>query len=269
MLDYTNNFFKNFFGQGEENYNFTYFSLPHILPIFIMILIIFIIYKYRKQIRENHEFDLKLRLWISFIISTVNMSLYWLYVYIDADITISLPISVCQTVMIFSPFLLLTKNQKLFDIFYFWTLSGSTNALITPAILDNYGPTKYRYYQFWIGHTGIFIVIFYCIFVLQMKVTFKSMIRSITWLSIFSLLGIYANSSIKGANYLFLSGSEAGTSILDLLPTYLPARVIILFILVSILFTIAYLPWYLMSKKERYKESIDNISLKGVVTKTQ
>ncbi|HEY8364193.1 MAG TPA: TIGR02206 family membrane protein [Haloplasmataceae bacterium] len=252
MVEGIKNFLKDFFGKGEENYKFRYFSLEHIIPLVIMVIIIILIYRYRHIIRENLELDKKLRTYLSFIVSFVNMSVYWLYINIGVDLTTSLPISICQSIMIFSPFLLLNKSQKLFDIFYFWTLCGSINALITPAILDNYGPTKYRYYQFWIGHTGIFIIIFYCIFVLQMEVNFKSLLTSIKWLLLFSVLAIFANYSIPGANYLFLSGSEKGQSLLDLLPTYLPYRIAILFVLVVILFYIAYLPWYI---KERNKNN--------------
>lgn len=249
MFEQLNKFFRNFFGPGDPDYQFTYFSLAHILPILFMIIIIILIYKYRTIIRNNETLENKLRFGLCFVVSMVNMSLYWLYTYIDIDITTALPISICQTVMIFSPFLLLTKSQRLFDVFYFWGLCGTTNALITPAILDNFGPTKYRYYQFWIGHTGILIIVFYCLFILQMKITFKSLLRSITWLGLFSILAIYVNSAIPGANYLFLSGSEKGSSILDILPSYLPYRIAIMFIIVTILFTIAYLPWYYKNRR--------------------
>lgn len=250
MMKQINNFFRNFFGKGNENYQFTYFSLPHIFPLLFMIIIIVLIYKYRKTIRMNDILENKLRFYLSFIVSMINMSLYWHYTYVGETVMTSLPISICQSVMIFSPFLLLTKSQRLFDVFYFWGLCGTTNALITPAILGNYGPTKFRYYQFWIGHTGILIIIFYCLFVLQMKITFKSLLRSIIWLGLFAILAIFVNSNIPGANYLFLSGSEKGSSILDILPTYLPYRITIMFIIVSILFFIAYLPWYYKNRKE-------------------
>lgn len=261
MINNLNNFFRSFFGKGNENYQFTYFSLPHIFPLLYMIIIIILIYKYREKIKTNNDLEKKLRFYLCFIVSMVNMSLYWHYTYVGETVITSLPISICQSVMIFSPFLLLTKSQRLFDVFYFWGLCGTTNALITPAILGNYGPTKFRYYQFWIGHTGILIIIFYCLFVLQMKITFKSLLRSIIWLGLFSILAIYVNNAIPGANYLFLSGSEKGSSILDLLPTYLPYRIAIMFILVCILFSIAYLPWYYVNRKEHTFKNIQEKTL--------
>jgi hypothetical integral membrane protein (TIGR02206 family) len=155
--------------------------------------------------------------------------------------------------MFLSIFLLFTKNQHMFDVLYFWTICGSLQALITPAVLDHYGPSKFKYYQFWIGHTGIFLVIFYCIFVLQMKIKFKSLLRSITWLISMGFIAIYVNSNIPGANYLYLAGSEAGSSILDILPTALPVRFSILLTLVMILFTLAYLPWYFINHSSNAK----------------
>lgn len=249
MLDKLTDFLRVFFGPGNENYHFKYFSLSHIIPILIMVIIIILLYRYRKEIRANEKLDLKLRFWLGFLISIANISWYWLFINIGTDPSVALPLTICETVMFFSPFLLLTKSQKLFDVFYFWTLCGSTNALLTPAVLDNYGPTTYRYYQFWIGHAGIMVVIFYCLFILKMNVTFKSLLRSIFWLFLMSLLAMYVNSVIPNANYLFLKGSEAGSSVLDLLPTYLPVRFAILFVLVIILFSLAYLPWYFINRK--------------------
>lgn len=254
MLEGLTNFLRHFFGPGKEDYSFPYFSFAHFLPILVMISIIYLIYHYRKEIRANETLDLKLRAWLGFIVSTANISWYWYAIYVGTDIRVSLPLTVCETVMMLSPYLLLTKSQHLFDVFYFWTLSGSTQALITPAVLDNYGPTQFKYYQFWTGHTGIVIVIFYCLFVLEMKINFKSMVRSIFWLLIMAIIAIYANSNIPGANYLFLAGSEAGSSILDILPTALAPRMAILTSLVILLFTIAYLPWYFINRKSQRQQ---------------
>lgn len=251
MLEGLTNFLRHFFGPGREDYSFPYFSIPHLLPIFIMIALIYLIYRYRNTIGKNDALDLRLRAWLGFLVSTANISWYWHAIYVGTDIRVSLPLTVCETVMMLSPFLLFTKNQHLFDVLYFWTLCGSSQALITPAVLDNYGPEKFKYYQFWIGHCGIFLVIFYCLFVLNMKVSFKSMIRAIFWLFIMALVAIYANSNIPGANYLYLAGSEAGSSILDLLPTALPIRFAILASLVIILFTLAYLPWLYINQRDK------------------
>lgn len=249
MLEGLNNFMRSFFGPGNENYSFPYFTLPHFLPIILMILCIYFIYRYRYHIRANEELDRRLRSWLGFTVALANISWYWHAIYVGTDIRVALPLTVCETVMFLSIFLLFTKNQHLFDVLYFWTICGSLQALITPAVLDQYGPTKFKYYQFWTGHCGIFLVIFYCLFVLEMRVTLKSMFRSVFWLLLMGVVAIYANSQIPGANYLYLSGSEAGSSILDILPTDLPVRFAILLSLVLFLFTLAYLPWFFMNRK--------------------
>ncbi|MDF2699098.1 MAG: Integral rane protein [Haloplasmataceae bacterium] len=264
MLNSFTNFLRNFFGPGIEGYSFPYFTLPHFLPIIIMILLIFILYKFRDYIRNNEELDMKLRAWLGFIVALANISWYWHAIHVGTDISVSLPLTICETVMFMSVILLFTKNQHMFDVFYFWTICGSLQALITPAVLDQYGPSKFKYYQFWTGHCGIFIVIFYCLFILQMKVNLKSMFRAIIWLLIMGVVAIYANSNIPDANYLYLSGSEKGGSILDILPTYLPVRFSILFTLVLLLFTLAYIPWFFINKKERLNQNKLVINLETI-----
>ena len=40
--------------------------------------------------------------------------------------------------------MLIGKSQKLFVIVYFWLLSGSLFALLTPTVLTYCGPTRFR-----------------------------------------------------------------------------------------------------------------------------
>src|SRR5690606_7028951 len=120
---------------GNENYSFPYFSIPHFIPIIIMILCIFLLYKFRHQIRSNEKLDLRLRAWLGFVVMLANMSWYWHAIHVGTDTTVALPLTVCETVMFLSIFLLFTKNQHMFDVLYFWTLCGSLQALITPAVL--------------------------------------------------------------------------------------------------------------------------------------
>jgi hypothetical integral membrane protein (TIGR02206 family) len=248
-MDKMTNFLKNFFGPGTEGYQFPYFSIPHFIPIIIMLLMIYIMYKYKSYIQYNNLLDMRLRAWIGFTLALANASWYWHAIYVGTDVSVALPLTLCETVMFLAVFLLFTKNQYMFDVLYFWAICGTTNALLTPAVLDNYGPTKFKYYQFWIGHCGIFIAIFYCIFILKMRVNFKSLLRSFTWLLLMGLVSVYVNSNIEGANYLFLSGSAAGDSVLDILPTNVPIRFALMSVVMFTLFILAYLPWYLSDKK--------------------
>ena len=81
------------------------------------------------------------------------------------------------------------KTQSLFDISYFWLFSGSIFALITPTVITYTGPTRFRYYQFFVEHTAGYVAVFYMIFVHKMRPTFRSMVKSyVALLAVISLM---------------------------------------------------------------------------------
>ena len=162
----------------------------------------------------------------------------------------NLPIGVCGWAAIFCSYMLIGKNQTLFDISYFWLLSGSVFALLTPTPLNYTGPTRFRYYQFWAEHTLGYIAIFYMIFVHGMRPTVKSAIKSYIALFIFALIAYSVNTMIPGANYLFLARPEAAPSVLDILPPNFFLRTLIIAAVITAMFGLAYLPWYLKDKKK-------------------
>lgn len=237
-----------FFDHGVPG-EFSYFSLAHILPLIVMGILIYLSYLYREQLRNwKHEYNLRIVFALVLLLS--DNAYFWHKMYIGADIANHLPVTVCGWATIMSVFLLLTKKQGLFDIVYFFVLAGSINALITPAVIIDNGPTHFRYYQFWIQHTGIFVATFYMLFVHRFNINFKSMVKSFLVLVFLALLAIYVNSNIENANYLFLATTEAGDSVLNFLPSNLGLRLLIMGGVIGFLYFLAYLPWIFINKNK-------------------
>lgn len=258
-------FFQYFFSNGEEG-EFRYFSLAHFIPILVLIGIIILIICYRKQI-QNSKYEDNIRLTLAFLCILTEMSYFWRLVGVPSlhpNPTDHLPITMCGWGIIFSGFLILTKRQTLFDITYFWLFSGTLFALITPTVITTCGPTRFRYYQFWLEHTLGYIVIFYMMFVHQMRPNVKSIFKSLGALAVLAVVAIFANQMLPGANYLFVAQPEDAPSFLDFLPKNYPLRIAIMGCIVTFLFCLAYLPWWIMDKKEKamssnlkeYKEAI-------------
>ena len=248
MLD----FIKYFLGEGET-VEFTNFTLAHFLPILVAAAVIFLIYHYRNRIQDlKREYVFRYILAFALIIS--EMSYYWRLVAIPAlgpNPVDHLPITVCGWVVVFSSFLLIGKSQTLFDISYFWAFAGSIFALITPTVITYTGPTRFRYYQFWAEHLLGYVAIFYMIFVHKMRPTIKSMLKAYGGLVILAAIAYWANQLIgPGANYLFMAKPEDTPSILDILPPNFALRLLIMAAAVTVLFVVAYLPWYIMDKKK-------------------
>lgn len=245
-------FFSYFFGQGATE-EFTNFTLAHFLPILVMVGIIVLIYRYRTQLLA-YKHEEKLRLAMGFVLIITEMSYFWRLVGVEslgANPVDHLPITVCGWAVIFSSFMLVSKNKTLFDIVYFWVFAGSTFGLLTPTVITYTGPTRFRYYQFWLEHISGYIAVFYMIFVHKFRPTWKSMIKSYSALVVLALIAIGVNNMLPGANYLFVARPESTASILDILPENYAVRLLIMAAAITTLFFVIYLPWYIMDRKAK------------------
>ena len=251
-------FFEYFFGQGEQ-IEFTNFTLAHFMPILVAVAMIFLIRHFRSSIRLcRHEHVFRYVLAFALIIS--EMSYYWRLVGIPSlgpNPVDHLPIAVCGWAAIFGSYMLVGKSQSLFDIIYFWLFSGSIFALITPTVISYTGPTRFRYYQFWAEHTLGYVAVFYMIFVHGMRPTLKSAIKSYVALIVMAVIAYCANRMIgPGANYLFMAKPEDTPSVLDILPPNFVLRLVIMAAVVTLLYGVAYLPWYPMDKQSKEQAAV-------------
>ena len=246
-------FFIYFFGKGEE-VEFVNFSFAHFAPIILMLAVILLIFRLRDKIRACKKEE-TIRYVLAFMLIICEMSYFWRLVGVTSlnpNPVDHLPITVCGWSVIFCSYMVVGKNQTLFDIAYFWLFSGTVFALITPTVITYTGPTRYRYYQFWLEHTLGYVAVFYMINVHGMRPTIKSAFKSYGALSVLAVIAYAANEMIgPGANYLFLAKPESTPSILDILPPNFALRIIIMAAAVTVMFCIAYVPWYLRDKKEK------------------
>jgi len=211
-----------------------------------------LIRQFREQLRCS-QWDKRLRYIMAFMLIVCEMSYFWRLVGVPSlnpNPVDHLPITVCGWAVIFCSYMLIGKSQTLFDISYFWLFSGTVFALITPTVITYTGPTRYRYYQFWVEHTLGYVAVFYMIFVHKMRPTIKSAVKSYAALIVLALIAYFANSMLgPGANYLFMAKPEDTPSILDILPPIFALRVAIMAVVITVMFALAYLPWYLKDKK--------------------
>ena len=128
---------------------------------------------------------------------------------------------------------------------------------MTPTVITFTGPTRFRYYQFWLEHTLGYIAVFYMIFVHKMRPTIKSAIKAYGALWALAAVAYYANRLIgPGANYLFMARPEDTPSILDILPPNFALRLLVMAAAVTTLFALSYLPWFLKDRKAKVKVNV-------------
>jgi hypothetical integral membrane protein (TIGR02206 family) len=219
-----------------------------------MIGIILLIYRYRDQLRKSKH-DTTIRYVLAFAMIVSEMSYFWRLVGVPSlnpNPVDHLPITVCGWAIIFGSYMVIGKSQTLFDIVYFWVFAGSIFALITPTVITYTGITRFRYYQFWLEHTLGYIAIFYMIFVHHMRPTVKSIIKAYASLVVLAGIAYVANIVIgPGANYLYMARPEDTPSILDILPPNFALRLFVMATVVTLLFALSYLPWYIMDRKKK------------------
>ena len=241
-----------FFGQGTQP-EFSLFTPAHFAPVLLMIAAIMLICRFREQIRCS-RYEETLRYILAFALIICDMSYYWRLVgmpSLQPGPVENLPIGVCGWAVILCSYMLVGKKQFLFDINYFWLLSGSLFALITPTPLTYTGITRFRYYQFWLEHTLGYVAIFYMIFVHGMRPTVKSAIRSYVALLAMAALAYWVNQMIPGANYLYMARPEAAPSVLDILPANFAQRTSIIVAVITVMYVLAYYPWMMKDKHKK------------------
>lgn len=256
------NFFNYFFGKNLFEDEFQYFSLAHFIPLIILGALIFLIIKYKEKL-FSYKHEGRVRVAMSLIMIIAEMSYFWrlLHPGLDANPIDHLPITICGTANIICAYLLLTKNKTCFSIVYFLVLGASVNALITPAVLTSSGPTRFRYYQYWIEHMMLFISVFYMMFVHKMRPTWKSYIPSLATLGIIGAVAIFTNwllgsgytpgGTYTTANYLFINTVEDGFSIANYLPSEPFLKWSCIIGIVGILYILPYIPWIFIDAKKK------------------
>lgn len=247
-------FFSYFFGRGDETtgVEFRTFSLAHFLPILVAAGLIVLIWFYRDKLRDG-RMDKPIRTLLSAAMILSEMSYYWRLAVLpelEGNVVDHLPITVCGWATVFASYMIVTKSQTLFDITYFWLFSATVFALITPTVITYTGPTRFRYYQFWAEHTLGYIAVFYMIFVLKMRPNPRSIAKAYSLLAVLAVFAYAVNTAIgPGANYLYMARPESTPSILDILPPNFAVRILVMAAAISLLFALAYLPWWLIDRR--------------------
>ena len=236
-----------FFGYGEPG-NFKYFSFWHFLPIALLVVAIILTYKNQEKIR-NWKYEERFRYILTFTMMIVEMSYFWRLLYVGDELgnnslLVKLPLQVCQWSLISCIYMILNKNQKLFDICFYVCLILGVAACLTPTVIIRTGPSYYRYYQFFLEHELPIFAVFYMIFIHKLRPTYKGLYFVLFLLIMMAFLCIYVNNHVQGANFMYLAGFQEGVTSGDNIINYLPknqyVRMACLTVIVLILFNILY-----------------------------
>ena len=165
-------------------------------------------------------------------------------VYGAYDYRTDLPLYLCSLLGILIPIYTYYRNYWMFEILVFWIIAGTLQGVITPDIAE--GAPSLDYFRYWIVHLGLLVVIFYSIFVFQLKPQFKSVFKSFFALQVYVVVMIGVNYLLD-ANYFYLNRKPESASVLDYFGEW-PYYILVCQLIIIPLFLMIYVPFYFRRK---------------------
>lgn len=168
-----------------------------IIPLLLIGLCIYMIYKYRNTIRDNKKIEKIIRYSMGITLLILYVSHYALRInlYGITD-TINLPFHLCSIAMVLCIIMIFSKNKTIHS---FVLLAGGLGAIVslsTPIL--GYDSNYYRYYQFFFAHGILIIAPIYFVFVHEYIPTKKDVINGfiiLQSLTIFMMIFNYYNNT--------------------------------------------------------------------------
>lgn len=173
---------------------------------------------------------------------------YWLIVVRGwASVENMLPMNLCDWAVIAAIITLIHPNQKSYELAYFWALSGTLQALVTPTLFYDF--PDLRFIVFFAFHGGAIASVLYLTFGLGMRPYPQSIPRVIAWSLLYFVSALVLNWLLH-TNFGYLSAKPAKASLLDLMSPW-PYYVVELVGLGILYVLVLYLPFYLADSWRR------------------
>ena len=148
----------------------------------------------------------------------------------------------CHITSLIASAVLLTRNNTLRAILYFWAFGLCTQAMITPSLIDP--PSSPVFWSFWFLHGFVMLAATYELVVVGFRPGWRdyriACVASAAYIAVVLPIDI-----LLGANYGFVGKSRPlNPSIVDLLGPW-PERLLIIVPLAALAMMLALLPWLL------------------------
>jgi len=221
-------------------------SLQHIIPIIITVILSIILIRFsnRKLNQKQKEQVFKaLGFFVSYTVLVFHLHLIFKGNY---NIATDLPLFICSFMALFIFIFTNSRKYWLFEILLFWIIAGTSQAVVTPDI--PFGFPSFDYFRYWIAHLGLLVIIFYAIFVLKMRPTWKSMFKSFLALQLYAII-IFGINYILNGNYFYLNKKPNSASALDYLGEW-PIYLLTIEAILIPYFFIIYLSFFLTKKRK-------------------
>lgn len=220
------------------------FGIQHLLAMFFFASLGYILIVIAKK--WSFEVQVKVSVVISYLLSFTLITWTLLKIYLNGfNVKEDLPLHLCNVVSILLPIFAITRKKWMYEILIFWILAGTTQAIITPDLINGF--PHYHFIKYWIVHCGLVIFILYMTLVFSMRPTLRSIFKSFLALQVYFLL-MWCVNWIFDSNYFFITEKPEHGSLLDYLGDW-PYYILVAELILFPYFFLIYLPFHLTRKK--------------------
>ena len=155
------------------------------------------------------------------------------------DANFGLPLHFCDMASVTAIGALLTHRQTWCELTYFFGLSGTAQALITPSLAHTFPHAGYWF--FFIGHGAVVITALYVVLALRHSPR-KNGVRHAMVASTAYAIVVGGINSLLGTNYGFLCAKPPSASLMDALGPW-PWYLVAMWLVAWLIFTLLDLPF--------------------------
>ncbi len=162
-----------------------------------------------------------------------------------------LPFQLCDWVIFAAAAALVWRRQLPYEIAYFWGLSGTLQALLTPDLAEDFPHS--HFFTFQILHAGAVVAILFLTLGLGMRPRWRSLWRAWLWLQVYAVVTAVIDR-LLGCNYGYLLAKPVQASLFDYLGPW-PWYLLTLEALSFAFFLLYYAPFALLDRFRRRPEA--------------
>ena len=149
-----------------------------------------------------------------------------------------LPLEICDASLFMAVATLLVLKAGIFDLAYYWALTGSALAMVTPNLTQ---PSLFTEVEFFASHGLTVTAILYLVWSRQARPRLGSARRAMVGLNAMAVV-VGTFDAVFHTNYMFLRAKPQGHTVIDFFGPW-PWYIAVCELLAAVLFTVLYLPF--------------------------
>lgn len=219
------------------------YSLQHIIPLVLTVLFVYLVYKYRAQLRVyKYEKCIRVTFITILILSEISIAL-WRGLTGTYDISHTLPLHLCSFSAFMIEIVMITKSKRIMEYIYYISIGGAFIAMVYPDLRFSF--TQFRYIEFFVFHIVIIVSIFYMVFVHRLIPSIHSLWKSFVAVHVLAIPMIIFNTIVGGSYWMLVHTSvPLLRELFGPWPNYIIGLELILLVLFGVNYLITYFVVY-------------------------